>query len=104
MVGSSLTGAAAIVMAAERHRQRTGAWPESIGAIAPDILSHPPIDPFSGQPYIFKRRDGRLIVYSIGSNGRDQHGAYDPKRRTIEGPDDVGATVWDVALRRRSAP
>ncbi len=95
-------GATAILLAAERHRLKTGAWPESIAAIDPQILANPPLDPFSGKPYLLDRRDGQWIVHSIGPNGRDDHGDYEVKRWTKGGPDDVGACAWDVALRRQT--
>ena len=56
-----------------------GEWPASIAAIDPDILPNPPIDPFSGQAFRMERRDGQLLIYSIGPNRKDEHGAYDPK-------------------------
>ena len=48
-----------------------------------------------------EHRDGQLFIYSIGPNRKDEHGAYDPKRWLKGGPDDVGASTWDVPLRRR---
>jgi hypothetical protein len=97
-------GATALLLAAERHRRRTGAWPASADSMAPEILTNPPVDPFSGRPFLFERLDGRLIIHSVGPNLRDEHGAYEPKRWGKGGPDDVGATGWDVAIRRHSPP
>ena len=97
-------GATVIVIAAERHRRKTGAWPTSIAAIDRGILPTAPIDAFSGQPFRMERRDGQLIIYSIGPNQKDEHGEYDPKRWMLGGPDDVDARAWDVPLRRRPPP
>ncbi len=36
--------------------------------------------PFTGQPFRMEHRDGRLFIYSLGPNLRDEHGAYDPKK------------------------
>jgi hypothetical protein len=83
---------------------RTGAWPASADAMAPEILINPPVDPFSGRPFVFERLDGRMIVHSVGPNLRDEHGADEPKRWGNDGPDDVGATAWDVAIRRQPPP
>jgi hypothetical protein len=93
-----------ILIAAERHRQKTGAWPASIETIDRGILPSAPVDPFSGKSLRMEHRDGQLLVYSIGPNGRDEHGAYDPNRWLKDGPDDVGAAAWDVPLRRQPAP
>jgi hypothetical protein len=97
-------GATALLLAAERHRRKSGAWPASADSMAPEILTDPPLDPFSGRPFVFERRDGRLIVHSVGPNLRDEHGAYEPKRWNNGGHDDVGATAWDVTLRGQPAP
>jgi hypothetical protein len=92
-------GATAIVIAAERHRRKTGDWPSSIAAIDPAIMASPPTDPFSGGPYLIERSDGRFVVHSIGPDHKDDRGAYDPKRWMKGGPDDVGAAAWDVPRR-----
>jgi hypothetical protein len=94
-------GATVILIAAERHRQKTGSWPTSIAEIDRSILSVAPVDPYSGQPFRMDRRDGKLFIYSIGPNGKDEHGEYDPKRWPKGGLDDVGAVASDVSLRGR---
>jgi hypothetical protein len=97
-------GSAAILLAAERHRRKTGAWPASIAEIDPAILSDPPLDPYTGEPFRMERVEGQVIVHSIGPNLKDERGAYDPKRWNDEVLDDVGARAWDVSLRRQPAP
>ncbi len=94
-------GAMAILLAAERHRQRTGAWPDSVAAIDASILGDPPLDPFTEQPYHIEHRDGRLFVYSLGPNLRDEHGDYNVRKwgTSATDQDDVGAIGWDVELR-----
>ena len=91
----------AILIAAERQRHRTGRWPASIAEIEPSILSEAPMDPFSGKPFRVEHRNGQFFVYSIGPNGKDEHGEYDPKQWLKSGPDDVGAKAWDLNLRRQ---
>jgi hypothetical protein len=98
-------GATAILMAAERHRRKAGDWPASIEAIDPSILPGAPVDPYSGRAFRMERRDGRLFIYSIGPNRKDEHGAYDPRKWTKgTTDDDVGAVGWDVSLRRQPHP
>jgi len=92
-------GATIILIAAERHRQKTGDWPPSIESIDRSILPTAPVDPFSSKPFRIENRDGQFLIHSIGPNGDDEHGAYDPKRWLKGGPDDVGAGAWDVTLR-----
>ena len=94
-------GATVILIAAERQRRRTGQWPSTIEDIERSILPVAPIDPYSRRPFRMTHRDGQLIVYSIGPNGKDEHGEFDPKRWPNGGKDDVGARAWDPDLRRR---
>ncbi len=96
-------GATAILIAAERQRRRTGKWPASIEAIDPSILAKAPVDPFSGKPFRSAlSQHGGLVIYSIGPNGNDEQGEFDPKLWIRGGPDDVSARAWDVPLRRQS--
>jgi hypothetical protein len=92
--------ATAILIAAERHRRKTGNWPTSISAIDRDILPNAPVDPFTGGAFHMERHDGQLVIYSVGPNLEDEHGA-EPKRGINRGPDDVSARAWDVPLRGR---
>ncbi len=93
--------ATAILIAAERHRRKTGKWPATIKEIDSNILPSPPVDPFTGKPFRMEYHDGQIVIYSIGLNGQDEHGKYDPKLWIKGGPDDVGARAWDVRLRGR---
>ncbi|HWE36794.1 MAG TPA: hypothetical protein VG406_09530 [Isosphaeraceae bacterium] len=94
-------GATAVLLAAERHRRKIGDWPVSVAAIDRAILPDPPTDPYTGQPYHVGRREGKVCIYSIGLNRRDDRGVFDRKRWAKGGPDDMGATGWDVRLRRQ---
>ncbi len=95
--------ATAILLAAERHRRKTGQWPTSIESIDGVILPVAPADLFSNKPFHIEHRDGRLFVYSVGPNRKDEHGAFDSKTYLKGGPDDYGASAWDVPLRRQPA-
>jgi hypothetical protein len=92
-------GATAILLAAERHRCKTGDWPAAIAAIDPGILPSPPVDPYSGQAFRMEHRDGQILIYSIGPNRKDEHGAFDPEQWIKGVPDDVGVGAWDVPQR-----
>jgi hypothetical protein len=93
----------AILLAAERHRRKTGGWPVSVATIDRALLPSAPVDPFAGQAFRMEHRDGRLCIYSIGPNGIDEQGSYDPKRWMRGGPDDAGAQAWDASMRRWQA-
>ena len=97
-------GAHAILLAAERHRKKTGAWPASTAAIDHGILPNAPADPFSRRPYRLVHDDAQLIVYSIGPNRRDERGMYDPKRGPNAGEDDIarGRGMFPCVPRKNS--
>ena len=92
-------GATAILIAAERHRQKTGDWPASIAAIDHNILPNAPLDPFTGKAFLMLRHDGQVVIYSVGPNLDDEQGATNKNRSVRSGPDDVSARAWDVKLR-----
>ena len=94
----------AILIAAERHRKKTGKWPDSVAAIDRAILPTAPPDPFTGASFRMEHHDGQLFVYSLGPNGRDEHGAYSPRTWMSGVDDDAGAQLWDVSERGRKAP
>jgi hypothetical protein len=94
----------AILVAAERHRRKTGRWPATVAAIDRSILTDAPVDPFTGESFRMEHRDGEIVIYSIGPNRQDEHGAYEPKRWMRGGPDDAGGRAWDISRRGRPAP
>ncbi len=54
----------------ESFRREHGRWPESLA----DLDIAPPIDPLDGQPMRYRASDTGRIVYSVGSNLRDDGG------------------------------
>ncbi len=95
-------GAMALLIASERHRRKTGAWPRSIDEIA-GLLPAGPLDPFTGENFLILHQDGRFRVHSVGPDLEDDQGAYDPKTWMHGGPDDVGEALWDVDRRKQPA-
>ena len=93
----------ALLMAAERHRRKTGKWPATVAVIGRTILPHAPVDPFSGDSFRVTHRDNQLFVYSIGPNRQDEQGQYEPKTWMSGGFDDAGGRAWDVPLRARAS-
>ena len=63
-----------IALACKIYRNQEGRWPENIASLVPDILEKEPVDPFTGNPYIYKLQEDGFIVYSVGSNEKDDEG------------------------------
>jgi hypothetical protein len=61
-------------VACKIYRNAHGNFPEELAELVPDILKAIPFDPFTGKPYVHRRQDGGFIIYSLGSNLRDDEG------------------------------
>jgi len=65
---------ARIGIACKISKNLHGDFPEDLAELAPEILGTIPVDPFTGHPFIYKKQDSGFIVYSIGSNLKDDGG------------------------------
>jgi len=61
-------------LAAKLYDAQTKRFPDSLEALVPGILKEVPIDPFTGKPLVFKVQNGELLIYSLGSNLKDDGG------------------------------
>jgi hypothetical protein len=61
-------------LACKIFKAKTGRYPENLGALVPEILPEVPIDPFTGKPLVYKIENGGLLIYSLGSNQKDDGG------------------------------
>ena len=61
-------------LACRLYKSKTGEYPENLGALVPGILAEVPVDPFTGQALIYRREGAGFIVYSLGSNEKDDGG------------------------------
>ncbi len=61
-------------LACRLYKSRTGQYPEHLEELVPGILTEVPIDPFTGKPFVYRREGEGFIVYSLGSNQKDDGG------------------------------
>jgi hypothetical protein len=61
-------------LACRLYKSRTGRYPERLEELVPALLPEVPIDPFTGKPLVYRRDGEGCIVYSLGSNQRDDGG------------------------------
>ena len=95
-------GATAILLAAERHRRKTGAWPQSIAAIdRASCRARRSTRSRAGLSDGAPRRPPLHLLDRPEPQGRARR--VRPKKWTTGGPDDVGAIGWDVDRRRQPA-
>jgi len=77
------------LVACERYRRARARWPASLAELVPQYLGQVPVDPFDGSPMKYMRLSDGVVVYSVGPNLRDDHGAIRKSGKAT--PDDIGA-------------
>jgi hypothetical protein len=51
-----------------------GRWPETLEELCPEYLAAVPLDPYAGQPLIYRRDGDGFVLYSVGSDLKDDGG------------------------------
>ncbi len=77
------------VLAVERYRRaHSEALPASLNELVPAFLDTVPQDPIDGQPLRFKKLPKGYVIYSIGSDGKDD-GGTEPNPKSSGAPADI---------------
>lgn len=64
-----------LVMALESYLATHSRYPEELPELVPSILRKIPVDPFSGQSFVYRRTDElTYLLYSVGPDGLDDQG------------------------------
>jgi hypothetical protein len=87
-------------IAAECYRQANKRWPASLDKLCPLYLATVPRDPFDGEPLRYLHVEEGVVIYSVSSDGVDNHANLDPAHANQPGVD-IGFRLWDVAKRRQ---
>jgi hypothetical protein len=95
---SSQTAAdeAAIACALERYRLVHSEYPGDLNALVPQYFSKLPHDVITGEPLHYNRTgDGQFILYSVGWDGKDDHGTIALKQGSSQQQEITqGDWVW----------
>ncbi len=93
-------------IALELYRRRHGKWPTSLDDLTPQYLPQVPIDRFDGKPLRYVVREGRPILYSIGTNHKDDGGVAALDQNDV--PQPTAASRWmsaeSAVVRGSSVP
>lgn len=104
LVGSqALASLYVAAIAAKRYQLDHGSPPESLQALVPDYLPEVPTDPMDGKPLRYSRSGRHFLLYSIGTDGKDDGGnpARTAKKRSLlEGKD----IVWPKPAKMEPEP
>ena len=83
-----MTDLALVACALERFRLARGNYPKALAELAPEFLPGIPVEIVNGEPYRYRRTDdGSFVLYSVGTDLRDDGGVIDPKKKTSKQDD-----------------
>ncbi|MCO6044989.1 type II secretion system protein GspG [Aeoliella sp. ICT_H6.2] len=86
-------------IALARYRLAHGEYPEQLGALVPDYLAAPLVDPH-GNALAYQRTSDGFLLYSLGADGKDQGGSHE-MWKTYQGYEMADTEAADRALRKR---
>lgn len=88
---------ARIALALHQHKRSFGSYPSSLRELRHTQDMKAPLDPYSGKSFIYKPRGNRYVLYSVGSDLKDNGGierdASGPKAVDSKEESDI---VWEV--------
>ncbi len=70
-------------LALEIYRIEHGDYPDTLADLVPEIIPELPLDPLTGDDYIYRQEDEGFVVYSVGRNGTDDGGLHSPPDKDI---------------------
>ena len=76
----AMLGTAQIAAALRLYRDAQNAYPASLDELR-SVLPAPPVDPFTGKPFLYRREGSGFVVYSAGAGGANSGG--------VAGSDDI---------------
>lgn len=78
-------GLAQVVMALKAYKSAFDSYPASLAELKSRLGWKLPDDPFSGKPFVYKRRGEGFLLYSIGANLKDDGGVPFLSYKVYEG-------------------
>ena len=69
-----------LAVALERFRLAHSAFPEKLAELVPDFIAELPMDTYSRQPLVYRRKEGgTFLLYGVDKNRKDDGGVIDAK-------------------------
>jgi hypothetical protein len=88
-----------IAVAAEQHRRERGAAPARIDDLVPPYLDAAPVDPYSGEALRFLSDNDKYLVYSVGTNQRDDGGRFTGREMFARDSWEALTAAEDIGIR-----
>jgi hypothetical protein len=67
----------------EQYYVEHGTYPDSLDPVASQLGGALPVDPFTGDPYVYQPSTGTFLLYGLGYNQTDDGGVHDPREGDI---------------------
>jgi hypothetical protein len=84
----ALYDALRLALAIKLYQAETGVYPDKLQWLVDDkVVEALPVDPFSGEPFRYRVKDGQFVLYSVGANRKDDGGKVETRPGRAE---DVG--------------
>jgi hypothetical protein len=100
--GAAEARCAAVGLACERFRLKSGRWPKGLSELPADLLpGGVPFDPFDAKPLRYRNLDDGVVVYSVGPDGTDDGGTLARSGLQPATGTDVGFRLWNPEHRRK---
>ncbi len=82
---------ARVGLGCELFKGQNGRLPETLSELVPGILKDIPVDPYTGKSLIYNKSGDGFIVYSVGSNEKDDggRGTWMRDKLVLEKDDDI---------------
>jgi hypothetical protein len=62
----------------EQYQEENGLYPATLDAITPQLGGSVPVDPFTGESYVYVPSGNSVQLYSVGMNLVDDGGIHHP--------------------------
>jgi len=66
-------------LAIRLYREKYGRFPNDFEQLVPGFLKSVPVDPFSGNPVIYRQTNEGPVIYCVGVDGMDDGGRFGPR-------------------------
>jgi hypothetical protein len=91
------------MLALEAFAERYEHYPETLGELVPEFLPRLPVDYADRQPLRYRRTEKGYVLYSVGVDGKDDHG-WPGTRGVPEFSPEAGDVVFNTVRREPVNP
>ncbi|HQR41070.1 MAG TPA: hypothetical protein PLX97_00270 [Gemmatales bacterium] len=86
-----------LALACERFRLAKGQWPGSLQMLVPEYVPQVPVDPYTGQPLLYRVLPDGVVIYTVHTDGKDDGGMVLESNGAY--PRDRGTRLFNPAQR-----